>query len=156
MDELLVKGVRPHGGSLCDMRIRDGRIAEIGPDLATTANTEAVNAHGSIVIPGFVNAHTHLYSGLAPLGMPAPAPPPENFVQILERIWWRLDRAIDEAKQQGVHGKALTPWLLERMEQLSGGDSLAANVALALNNARLGAEVAVALAKLKPWSVDHG
>jgi cytosine/adenosine deaminase-related metal-dependent hydrolase len=45
--------------------------------------------------PGFVNAHTHIYSGLAPLGMPAPAHPPENFVQILERVWWRLDRAID-------------------------------------------------------------
>jgi cytosine/adenosine deaminase-related metal-dependent hydrolase len=45
---------------------------------------------------GFVNAHTHLYSGLAPLGMPAPARAPENFVQILERVWWRLDRALDE------------------------------------------------------------
>lgn len=44
-----------------------------------------------------LNAHTHLYSGLAPLGVPAPTPPPENFVQILERLWWRLDRAIDEA-----------------------------------------------------------
>jgi cytosine/adenosine deaminase-related metal-dependent hydrolase len=45
----------------------------------------------------FVNAHTHLYSGLAPLGMPAPAEPPQNFLQILNRIWWRLDRALDEA-----------------------------------------------------------
>jgi len=43
----------------------------------------------------FVNAHTHLYSGLVPLGMPAPEPEPENFVQILERIWWRVDRGID-------------------------------------------------------------
>lgn len=46
---------------------------------------------------GFVNAHTHLYSGLAPLGLPAPSPPPTNFVEILERVWWRLDRALDEA-----------------------------------------------------------
>jgi cytosine/adenosine deaminase-related metal-dependent hydrolase len=45
--------------------------------------------------PGFVNAHTHLYSGLAPFGMPAPEPPPRDFVQILERVWWRLDRALD-------------------------------------------------------------
>ena len=45
---------------------------------------------------GFVNAHTHIYSGLAPFGLPAPEPPPENFVQILERLWWRLDRALDE------------------------------------------------------------
>ena len=44
---------------------------------------------------GFVNAHTHIYSGLAPFGMPEPAQPPQNFVQILERIWWKLDRALD-------------------------------------------------------------
>jgi cytosine/adenosine deaminase-related metal-dependent hydrolase len=45
---------------------------------------------------GFVNAHTHIYSGLAPLGMPLPDRRPENFVQMLGRIWWRLDRALDE------------------------------------------------------------
>ena len=44
-----------------------------------------------------INAHTHLYSGLAPFDMPAPSTPPTDFVQILERIWWRLDRAIDAA-----------------------------------------------------------
>ncbi len=43
---------------------------------------------------GLVNAHTHLYSGLAPFGMPAPAEAPQNFVQILERVWWKLDRAL--------------------------------------------------------------
>ena len=47
-------------------------------------------AHG-----GLVNAHTHMYSALAAFGLPAPAPPPETFVQILERFWWKLDRAID-------------------------------------------------------------
>lgn len=46
--------------------------------------------------PGFVNAHTHVYSGLAPFGMPVPSAAPANFVEILERIWWRLDRALDE------------------------------------------------------------
>jgi cytosine/adenosine deaminase-related metal-dependent hydrolase len=45
--------------------------------------------------PGRVNAHTHLYSGLAALGLPAPTPPPARFVEILERLWWRLDRALD-------------------------------------------------------------
>jgi cytosine/adenosine deaminase-related metal-dependent hydrolase len=42
-----------------------------------------------------VNAHTHIYSGLAPLGMPAPKTPPADFVSILEQVWWRLDRALD-------------------------------------------------------------
>jgi len=48
-------------------------------------------------VSGLVNAHTHIYSGLAPLGLPAPPVPPANFTQILERIWWRLDRALDPA-----------------------------------------------------------
>ncbi len=43
-----------------------------------------------------VNAHTHLYSGLVPFGMPAPQPAPRTFPEILERVWWRLDRALDE------------------------------------------------------------
>src|SRR3954468_24165290 len=47
-----------------------------------------------LTLPGFVCAHTHLYSTLA-RGMPAPSPPPANFVEILERVWWRLDRALD-------------------------------------------------------------
>ena len=42
---------------------------------------------------GDLNAHTHLYSGLAALGMPRP--PAENFPEILQKIWWRLDRALD-------------------------------------------------------------
>ena len=43
---------------------------------------------------GDLNAHTHLYSGLAPLGMPRPET--SSFPEILEKIWWRLDRALDE------------------------------------------------------------
>jgi cytosine/adenosine deaminase-related metal-dependent hydrolase len=44
---------------------------------------------------GFVNAHTHIYSGLASFGMPPPRHEPSTFLEILERVWWRLDRAID-------------------------------------------------------------
>jgi cytosine/adenosine deaminase-related metal-dependent hydrolase len=50
-----------------------------------------------MIRPGFVNAHTHLYSALAPLGMPSPSRAPRNFVEILEAVWWRLDRGLDEA-----------------------------------------------------------
>jgi cytosine/adenosine deaminase-related metal-dependent hydrolase len=42
-----------------------------------------------------VNAHTHVYSGLAPLAMPA-VDRPASFLEILQRVWWRLDRALDE------------------------------------------------------------
>jgi cytosine/adenosine deaminase-related metal-dependent hydrolase len=70
--------------------ITGGRVVpEVGPD------ARRLEATGATITPGQVNAHTHLYSGLAPLGMPDPQPPPQNFVQILERVWWRLDRALD-------------------------------------------------------------
>lgn len=49
-----------------------------------------------IVSNGDVNAHTHLYSGLAPFGLPALNPAPQSFLEILQRLWWRLDRALDE------------------------------------------------------------
>ncbi len=44
---------------------------------------------------GHVNAHTHLYSGLAPFGMPVPEQAPRTFLEILEKVWWRLDCAMD-------------------------------------------------------------
>jgi cytosine/adenosine deaminase-related metal-dependent hydrolase len=51
---------------------------------------------GALLEPGRVNAHTHVYSALAALDMPPPEPAPRSFVEILERVWWRLDRALDE------------------------------------------------------------
>lgn len=53
--------------------------------------------------------------------------------------------ACREAEQTGVSGKELTPWLLARLEQLTEGKSVQANIALLLNNARLGAQIAVAM-----------
>jgi cytosine/adenosine deaminase-related metal-dependent hydrolase len=47
------------------------------------------------IAPGAVCAHTHLYSGLARYGMPPPGRPPATFPEILKRVWWRLDRALD-------------------------------------------------------------
>ncbi len=55
-----------------------------------------LDASGCLVMPGLVIAHTHLYSALA-RGMPGPAAPPRTFREILERIWWRLDAALDES-----------------------------------------------------------
>jgi cytosine/adenosine deaminase-related metal-dependent hydrolase len=63
--------------------------------------------------PGWVNAHTHLYSGLAPLNLPAPSPPPINFVEILERLWWKLDRALDEPSLRAAARLYVAEALLE-------------------------------------------
>ena len=75
----------------------DGRVISFGSAEADESSADpAVPCPGAVIEPGRVNAHTHIYSGLAPLGMPPPDPPPESFLEILERVWWRLDRALDE------------------------------------------------------------
>jgi putative selenium metabolism protein SsnA len=56
-------------------------------------DAEAVDCSGKIVLPGFICAHHHFYSTMA-RGMGIPGEPAENFVQILERLWWKVDRAI--------------------------------------------------------------
>jgi putative selenium metabolism protein SsnA len=78
-----------------DLRVEGDQIVERGPSLTPAGGEEALDLAEALVLPGLVNAHTHLYSALA-RGMPGPADPPRSFVEILERVWWRLDRALDE------------------------------------------------------------
>src|SRR5450631_3679840 len=68
----------------------DGMIAASAPEGA-----RVLACDDGEITAGAVCAHTHLYSGLARYGMPRASPTPETFVQILERVWWRLDRALD-------------------------------------------------------------
>jgi putative selenium metabolism protein SsnA len=77
-----------------DLRVEGERIVERGASLSARAGEEVVDLPGAVVLPGLVNAHTHLYSALA-RGMPPPRVPPRSFVEVLERVWWRLDRALD-------------------------------------------------------------
>ncbi len=78
-----------------DVRISGGKIVESGTHLLPSPKDTVIDLNGKLLMPGFVNAHTHLYSSLA-RGMPSPAEPPRNFLEILQKIWWRLDRALDE------------------------------------------------------------
>ena len=59
-----------------------------------------------------------------------------------------IAEAIVEMQEQGIHGKQSTPFLLSKIAQVTQGESLAANIQLVLNNARLGANIALELAKL--------
>jgi pseudouridylate synthase len=54
-----------------------------------------------------------------------------------------IEQALQEAEEKGIQGKSVTPWLLARIEHLTGGNSLAANIELVCNNARLAAQIAV-------------
>ena len=78
-----------------DLRIEGGAIAASGESLTVLEGDEVVDLEGKIVIPGMVCAHTHLYSSLA-RGMDRPKRRPKNFLEILRRIWWKLDRALDD------------------------------------------------------------
>ena len=59
-----------------------------------------------------------------------------------------IDKAISEANEAGIKGKETTPFLLAKVKELTGGDSLESNINLVYNNARLGAKIAVELAKI--------
>jgi pseudouridine-5'-phosphate glycosidase len=75
-------------------------------------------------------------------------PVPEEHELPRERVEKAVEQALAEAGAAGVAGKAVTPWLLARVNELTGGESLAANRALATNNARVAAQIARAYAAL--------
>ncbi len=60
-----------------------------------------------------------------------------------------IEKALKEADEKGIKGKEITPFLLKRVTEITGGESLEANIQLVLNNAKLGAEIAIELAELR-------
>ena len=82
-------------------------------------------------------------------GMLVTNPIPEEYSMDANVINKAIDEAVAEAKTQGIHGKATTPFLLARIKELTGGDSLESNIQLVYNNARLAAKTAVALSDLE-------
>ncbi|MCQ3937772.1 MAG: putative aminohydrolase SsnA [Chloroflexi bacterium] len=77
--------------------IEDGHIQEIGTTRSLTAKhpkTKPVDANGQYVMPGGICAHTHFYGAFA-RGMAIPGPAPKDFPEILQKLWWPLDRSLD-------------------------------------------------------------
>ena len=60
-----------------------------------------------------------------------------------------IDEAVAECKAKGVHGKETTPFLLAKVKELTGGDSLESNIQLVFNNARVASAIACSLSKLE-------
>ena len=81
-------------------------------------------------------------------GMLVANPIPEEYSMDHEVINKAIDEAVEESKRLGIHGKDTTPFLLAKIKDLTGGDSLASNIQLVYNNARLAAKTAVELSKL--------
>ena len=80
-------------------------------------------------------------------GMLVTNPIPEQYAMDKAVIDKAIDQALAESHEQGIHGKETTPFLLARVAELTGGDSLESNIQLVLNNARVAAKTAVALCK---------
>ena len=80
-------------------------------------------------------------------GMLVTNPIPEQYAMDKAVIDKAIEQALAEAKEQHVHGKETTPFLLARVVELTGGDSLESNIKLVLNNATVAAKTAAELAK---------
>ena len=95
-------------------------------------------------IAAFIRAQRELaYPG----GMLITNPIPDKYAMPADTINAAIDQALREADEQGVKGKKITPFLLARVCELTGGESLASNIQLVLNNVRLASKIAVELAK---------
>lgn len=81
-------------------------------------------------------------------GMLVTNPIPEEYSMDADVINAAIDKALAEAKEKGIRGKETTPFLLAKIKDITGGDSLASNIQLVYNNARLAAKTAAALGKL--------
>jgi len=93
-----------------------------------------------------VHAHWRTSPGV---GVLIANPIPAEHAMPKAEIEGAIARAIDDAAKEGIGGKALTPFLLSRLDAITEGRSVAANIALAENNARVGGMLAVALARLE-------
>ena len=103
---LITLGADPQVLSDQALYIESDRIAAIGGGEALAARFPAANvldAGGQFVMPGGICAHTHFYGAYA-RGLAIPGPAPRDFPQILERLWWPLDKALD---QDSVRASAL-------------------------------------------------
>ena len=79
-----------------DVAIEGNKIIAIGRQLSSQyPNAKAIDLQEKIIMTGLVCAHNHFYSSLA-RGILAKIEPSGNFVQMLENLWWKLDRALDD------------------------------------------------------------
>ena len=82
-------------------------------------------------------------------GMLVTNPIPQQYSMDPAVINKAIDEAVAECKAKGVHGKETTPFLLAKVKELTGGDSLESNIQLVFNNARVASQIACSLSKLE-------
>lgn len=78
--------------------IKDGKIADLGPDSELKTrhpHAPLLDARGQLLLPGNLCAHTHFYGAFS-RGMAIPGDAPTQFSEILQKLWWPLDRSLNE------------------------------------------------------------
>ncbi|KAK3148699.1 hypothetical protein QOZ80_3AG0207530 [Eleusine coracana subsp. coracana] len=98
----------------------------------------------------YANRNLHLGSGIL-----ITVPVPKQHAASGNIIESAIQKALKEAGDKGIIGNAITPFMLERVKELTGGSSLEANIALVKNNALLGAKIAVAFSKLQQGKTNR-
>jgi pseudouridine-5'-phosphate glycosidase len=78
-------------------------------------------------------------------GMVVGVPVPSDDASFGARVQQAIDQAVKEVGEKGIIGASVTPYVLERVRTLTGGESLELNIRLVLNNARVGADIAAAI-----------
>lgn len=88
--------------------IEDNKILAVGKDGSWSGKAdEEIDCQGRLVMPGLINSHMHLYSTFA-RGMPALGPAPKGFLDVLENLWWKLDKGLN---QDDIYYSALLPMI---------------------------------------------
>ena len=93
--------------------------------------------------------YTHLHLGLKG-GVLVGNPIPDEYSMDPAIINPAIDAAVAECTSRGIRGKAITPFLLAKVKEITGGDSLDSNIQLVFNNAKIAAKTATALAVIEP------
>ncbi len=136
LEYLETKGVAVCGYKTDELPAFYTRTSGFGVDFRADSPKElaaAFAAQGALGYPG---------------GMLCTNPIPEEYSMDPAVINAAIDQAIAESVQQGIKGKKVTPFLLARVKDITGGDSLASNIQLVLNNAALAADTAAELCRL--------
>jgi len=87
--------LHPPALARADLRVEGDTIVARGARLRPKPGEAIEDCRGRLVLPGLVCAHTHMYSALS-RGMPGPTSAPRSFPDMLARIWWKLDQALDD------------------------------------------------------------
>mgnify|MGYP003367880523 CR=1 FL=1 len=147
LEYLETMGVPVIGNGTSDFPAFFCKKSGFGVDYAAQSEEEIarIMSDGGVTAPDLVKTKLELEM---PGGVLIGNPIPDEYAMDFDYMEGIITKALELADAQHIHGKEITPFLLAHIKELTGGESFASNVQLALNNARCAARIAVSLAKM--------